>query len=198
MRIRDIVVRDADGTVVASAPKAEVRVSGAGLLSGRLRAESLNLVGAEMAVRIEQDGQVTVFAGADKRPIATASVPGSAATLLRAAQEKANVPAASGAVQPNTARRVRDVFAALLSWIDGISQSGLDGHDLRELGLKNGNLTVDDERTGKHWKFEDINLSVERAHGGVEVSVGSDNPKRPWGLVAAVMPTRQGYRRISD
>ena len=196
VRIRDIVVRDADGTVVASAPKAEVRVSGAGLLSGRLRAESLNLVGAEMAVRIEQDGQVTVFAGADKRPIATASVPGSAATLLRAAQEKANVPAASGAVQPNTARRVRDVFAALLSWIDGISQSGLDGHDLRELGLKNGNLTVDDERTGKHWKFEDINLSVERAHGGVEVSVGSDNPKRPWGLVAAVMPTRQGYRRI--
>ena len=193
VRIRDIVVRDADGTVVASAPKAEVRVSGAGLLSGRLRAESLNLVGAEMAVRIEQDGQVTVFAGADKRPIATASVPGSAATLLRAAQEKANVPAASAAVQPNrAASRARRVCGPL-SWIDGISQSGLDGHDLRELGLKNGNLTVDDERTGKHWKFEDINLSVERAHGGVEVSVGSDNPERPWGLVAAVMPTRQGY-----
>ena len=88
------------------------------------------------------------------------------------------------------------MFAALLSWIDGISQSGLDGHDLRELGLKNGNLTVDDERTGKHWTFKDIHLSVERAHGGVEVSVGSDNPARPWGLVAAVMPTRQGYRRI--
>ncbi len=111
VRIRDIVVRDADGTVVASAPKAEVRVSGAGLLSGRLRAESLNLVGAEMAVRIEQDGQVTVFAGADKRPIATASVPGSAATLLRAAQEKAKSPTASAAVQPShlapRPRRVR-------------------------------------------------------------------------------------------
>ena len=149
-----------------------------------------------MAVRIEQDGQVTVFAGADKRPIATASVPGSAATLLRAAQQKANAPVASAAMQPATTRRARDVFAALLSWIDGISQSGLDGHDLRELGLKNGNLTVDDERTGKHWTFQDINLSVEKAHGGVEVSVGSDNPARPWGLVAAVTPTRQGYRRI--
>jgi hypothetical protein len=196
VRIRDIVVRDGDGTVVASAPKAEVRVSGVGLLSGSLRAESLNLVGAEMAVRIEQDGQVTVFAGADKRPIATASVPGSAATLLRAAQEKAGGATASAAMQPATSRRARDGFAALLSWIDGISQSGLDGHDLRELGLKNGNLTVDDERTGKHWTFQDINLSVEKAHGGVEVSVGSDNPARPWGLVAAVTPTRQGYRRI--
>ena len=196
VRIRDIVVRDADGTIVASAPKAEVRVSGSGLLSGSLRAESLNLVGAEMAVRIEQDGQVTVFAGADKRPIATASVPGSAAILLRTAQERAKVSAGSAAMQPAASRRARDVFAGLLSWIDGISQSGLDGHDLRELGLKNGNLTVDDERTGKHWTFQDINLSVEKARGGIEVTVGSDNPARPWGLVAAVTPTRQGYRRI--
>ena len=75
VRLRDIVVRDADGTIVASAPKAEVRVSGMSLFSGHMRAESLNLVGAEMAVRIEQDGGVTIFAGADKHPIATAAVP---------------------------------------------------------------------------------------------------------------------------
>ena len=55
LRLRDIVVRDADGTVVAKAPKAEVGLSGIGLLSGEVRAESLNLVGAEMAVRIEAD-----------------------------------------------------------------------------------------------------------------------------------------------
>src|SRR6202051_5120057 len=64
VRIRDIVVRDAEGTIVASAPKAEVRVSGMSLLSGRMRAESLNLVGAELSVRIEQNGDLTVFAGA--------------------------------------------------------------------------------------------------------------------------------------
>src|SRR5690606_17920527 len=73
LRLRDIVVRDGDGAVVASAPKAEVGMSGTGLLSGQLRAESLNLVGARLAVRIERDGEVTVFAGADKRPIATSS-----------------------------------------------------------------------------------------------------------------------------
>jgi hypothetical protein len=208
VRLRDIVVRDADGTVVASAPKAEVRLSGMSLLSGHMRAESLNLVGAEMAVRIEPDGGVTVFAGADKHPIATASVPvTAAAALLRSAQEKrlakglaATVSAPrplAGVVQAQAeTRRARDVFAALLSWLDGISETGLDGHDLSELGLKNGNLTVDDERTGKHWTFKDISLSVERAHGGVEVTVGSDNPAEPWALVAAVTPTRQGYRKI--
>jgi hypothetical protein len=55
LRIRDIVVRDAEGTVVASAPKAEVGVSGTGLLTGRIRDERLILVGAKMAVRIESD-----------------------------------------------------------------------------------------------------------------------------------------------
>jgi len=215
VRIRDIVVRDADGTVVASAPKAEVRVSGMSLLSGHMRAESLNLVGAEMAVRIEQNGGVTIFAGADKHPIATAAVPvTAAAALLRSSREKRDssgqvaaaaapragasasaLPAAE--VQQAPSHRARDVFAALLSWIDGIGETGLDGHDLKELGLKNGNLTVDDERTGKHWTFQDISLSAERLHGGgVELTIGSANPARPWALTAAVTPTRQGYRKI--
>ncbi len=63
VRIRDIIVRDRDHAIVASAPKAEVRLSGTALLMGRLRAESLNLVDAELAVRITPDGYVTVSAG---------------------------------------------------------------------------------------------------------------------------------------
>ena len=71
VRIRDIVVRDRDHAVVASAPKAEVRLSGTALLTGRLRAESLNLVDAELSVRITPDGQVTVSTGDNARPSAT-------------------------------------------------------------------------------------------------------------------------------
>src|SRR5882757_256269 len=74
LRIRDIVVRDPDGMIVASAPKAEVGVSRSGLMTGRVRAERLSLVGAEMQVRIEHDSKVTIFAGANKRPFVTASV----------------------------------------------------------------------------------------------------------------------------
>src|SRR5947209_16672395 len=71
VRIRDIVVRDRDQVIVATAPKAEVKLSGTALLMGRLRAESLNLVDAELAVRIRPDGQVTVSAGDTARPLAT-------------------------------------------------------------------------------------------------------------------------------
>src|SRR5215831_5531397 len=71
VRIRDIVVRDNEHAVVATAPKAEVRLSGAALLMGRLRAESLNLVDAELAVRITPDGNVTVSTGDTTKPLAT-------------------------------------------------------------------------------------------------------------------------------
>src|SRR5450432_470750 len=71
VRIRDIIVRDRDHAIVASAPKAEVKLSGMALLMGRLRAESLNLVDAELAVRITPDGQVTVSAGDNAKPLAT-------------------------------------------------------------------------------------------------------------------------------
>jgi hypothetical protein len=188
LRLRDIVVRDADGTVVASAPKAEVGLSGRSLLVGRLRAQSLNLVGAEMSVRIETDGRLTVFAGADKRPIATAgptvgsparSDPGSAGTpqsVLRAEFEN---------------------LAGIMARIDAVGETGLDGHDLRELGLKNGNLVVDDRRNGKQWKFDGINVSLTRPRqGGVVFRLESDNPERPWVLSAAMRPLAEGVRAV--
>jgi Protein of unknown function len=180
-------------------------------LSGHMRAESLNLVGATLAVRIEPDGRVTVFASdADKHPIATATVPPAAALAAHQAlkQDKfeanaatpvgpvgpvAVAPAHSGLPRPPT-----DSIAALLSWLDGIGQSGLDGHDLRELGLKDGTLTVDDERTGKRSTYQDISLSIQRPRsGGIVVTVGSANPERPWGLTAAIKPMEDGYRSIA-
>jgi hypothetical protein len=196
LRMRDIVVRDRDGTVVASAPKAEVGVSGAGLFSGRVRAERLSLVGAELQVRIETDSKVTVFAGANKRPFVTASaVPGPLRAGLAVALP---LPSTERAVEPSSAaQNVIPDFAALLAWIDGLSTNGLDGRDLSEIGLKNGNLTVDDERNGKQWTFHNINLSLNRpATGGIALTVSSETSERPWLVRAAMTPGEHGNRIV--
>jgi len=197
LRIRDIVVRDPDGTVVASAPKAEVGLSGSGLLSGRIRAASLNLVGAEMKVRIEQNGNVTVFAGAETRPIATA--PGAVKPAAPDAGKLPGAPPQADAAAPSApARSGYEEVAALLAWIDGLGATGLDGYELSELGLKGGNLIVDDQRTGKRWTFSRINLSLTRPPtGGIEFRLGSENPERPWQIRAGVAPTPDGNRLIA-
>src|SRR6266511_1914219 len=207
LRIRDIVVRDADGTVVASAPKAEVGISGASLLLGRIRAERLSLVGAEMAVRIESDSKVTVFAGSNKRPFVTASAAAAPALpepmrapakVDRPASAASTAPAASAAqAAPAPARSGVPDLTTLIAWIESLDASGLDGRDLTEIGLQGGNLTVDDARNGKQWTFTNIDLSVTRPKGGgIAVALGSHSLERPWHLRAAMTPGEQGHRII--
>ena len=107
--------------------------------------ESLNLVGAEMAVRIETDGQSD---GVRRRQQAADRRRRAGIARRRRASQPAGVPPPGP-----RARRARSDIAGVLTWIDGLGATGLDGHDLRELGLKNGNLIVDDQRNGKRWTF---------------------------------------------
>jgi hypothetical protein len=192
VRIRDIVVRDRDQVVVATAPKAEVKLSGTALLMGRLRAESLNLVDAELAVRITPDGQVSVSAGDTAKPLATGVASkrdaGMAPTFPRA------VPAtAPGGTAPDT---TQNGLLAGLDWLDSLSLTGLDGQNLNQIGLKNGNLIVDDQQRGNKWTFENISLSMRRpSGGGVAVSLGEEGA-RPWSLKVVIGPPQNGVRSV--
>lgn len=184
VRIRDMQIRDTDGVVVASAPKAEVALSGDSLLRGELRARRVSLVGAELSVRIEEDGQVTIATGAEKRPLAVTPA------IIRAAPPGGQNPAVHPAQgEPTGAER----FAGLIGWLDRISSLGLDGQGLGEIGLKNGTLKVDDLRTDKHWTFERINFSVNRPGSGISILLSSEHETRPWAIAASIR--QAGIRR---
>jgi hypothetical protein len=198
VRIRDIIVRDRDHAIVASAPKAEVRLSGAALLMGRLRAESLNLVDAVLAVRITPDGYVTVSAGDTAKPLAT----GVAKRAVNAAPipappgvaPSAVIPPAPTPVAPQTSGN--SGLLAGLDWLDSLSLTGLDGQNLNEVGLKNGSLVVDDQQRGNKWNFDNITLSVRRPRGGgVAFSLGEEGA-HPWSLRVTVGPAENGVRSI--
>ncbi len=152
LRLRNVVVRDATGSVIESAPNAEVGI--AGLLSGSLAPERLSLIGAEMSLRIEADGRVAIFAGADN----TAAAPVPLATSgIASASASPGVPPVEVAGDP---------LAALLAWIDKLDSLGLDGGSLSEIGLNDCMLVVDDRRSGKRWSFEHIKLVLKRPRDG--------------------------------
>ena len=202
LRIRDIVVKDSDGAVVANAPRAEVGLAGLSILTGHPRAESLNLVGATLSLRVEPNGDVSIFTGADKRPLARAPKLASAESLsviptrgLASSAAPSQPPATPAAA---ATRSSLDNIGALLTWLDSVSALGLDGHDLGEIGLKSGSLTVDDQRNGQQSKFDKINLSLTRQEGGeVILRIGSENTDRPWTLLAGVKPLGEGRRAVS-
>jgi Protein of unknown function len=209
VRIRDIVVRDHDRAVVATAPKAEVRFSGAALLMGQLRAESLNLVDAELKVRISPDGYVSVSTGDTAKPLATggtskrlagerSSAPDQPAAALPLNPASPPAPGASNgmAAAPAKADSTTGGLLAGLDWLDSLSLTGLDGQNLNEIGLKNGNLIVDDQQRGNKWNFENISLSLRRpTAGGVALSLGEEG-SRPWSLRVTVGPAADGVRSV--
>jgi hypothetical protein len=194
VRIRDIVVRDRDQVIVATAPKAEVKLSGTALLMGRLRAESLNLVDAELAVRITSDGQVTVSAGDTAKPLATGVASKRDAGMAPTFPRQGPVPAQGAAA--TVPDMTQNGLLAGLDWLDSLSLTGLDGQNLNEIGLKNGNLVVDDQQRGNKWTFENISLSMRRPRGGgVAVSLGEEGA-RPWSLKVVVGPQQNGVRSV--
>jgi hypothetical protein len=198
MRIRSITVRDHDGTVVASAPKAEVGFSGASLLSGRPRAQRLNLVGAELAIRVEPDGKITMSTG-DQPPVAVAAAPAAGPAQSRSDSQPAGTDSLTtvGNATGGGSRGAPDSLAAFLTWVDSLRAFGLDGGDLAEVGLKSGNLVVDDRRNGQQSRFENIHLILTRPYAGaLEFELGSEDPSHPWLLLAAIKPGADGARTI--
>ncbi len=190
VRIRDIIVRDRDHAIVASAPKAEVKLSGSALLMGRLRAESLNLVGAELAVRITPDGYVTVSTGDNARPLATGVASKKEAGL------PPTFPRPAPSAPPSASDSSQSGLLAGLDWLDSLSLTGLDGQNLNEIGLKNGVLTVDDQQRGNKWNFQNITLSLRRpSGGGVAFSLGEEG-RNAWSLRVLVGPAANGVRAV--
>jgi hypothetical protein len=209
VRIRDIVVRDRDHVIVASAPKAEVGLSVSALLTGRLRAASLNLVDAELAVRITPDGQVTVSTGDNARPLATgvtstrlrgaAAVPPGQSTAPVSPEQVSpslrGVPPGTAAATPDNRSSTNGLLAGL-DWLDSLSLTGLDGQNLNEIGLKNGNLVVDDQQRGNRWTFDNITLSLRRpSGGGIALGVGQEG-SHAWSLRVAIGPAANGVRSV--
>src|SRR3982075_2122151 len=206
VRIRDMVVRDRDHVIVATAPKAEVKLSGTALLMGQLRAESLNLVDAELAVRITPDGYVTVSTGDTARPLATGVASKRQAGMPSPDQPAAAVPqgptapsapaAQSGTTAAIPVNTTTSGLLAGLDWLDSLSLTGLDGQNLNEIGLKNGNLIVDDQQRGNKWNFENITLSLRRpSAGGAALSVGEEG-SNAWSLRVLVGPVANGVRAV--
>ncbi len=203
VRLRDIVVRDRDHAIVASAPKAEVKLSGTALLMGRLRAESLNLVDAELAVRITPDGYVTVSAGETAKPLATGVASKRPPGATPSSPDQSAAPPAipvfpSTGAQPRTTKPSDNASGLLagLDWLDSLSLTGLDGQNLNEIGLKNGSLIIDDQQRGNKWNFENISLSLRRPRaGGVALSLGEEG-SRAWSLRVVVGPPENGVRSV--
>jgi hypothetical protein len=107
-----------------------------------------------------------------------------------------NAPLAAPAGAAASSDNSQSGLLAGLDWLDSLSLTGLDGQNLNEIGLKNGNLIVDDQQRGNKWTFDNISLSLRRpSGGGVALSLGEEGT-HPWSLRVLVGPQTNGVRSV--
>ncbi|MFG1357383.1 YhdP family protein [Xanthobacter pseudotagetidis] len=206
--VHDIKVIGPDGQLVASAPSAEVELEGS-LLSLAPKARRIDLVGAEMTVRIAASGHLAVATGRGAKPISPASLPTSAAPQGAAGQSapapaQLADPAALGAAVPGAAsgdgvaaNSDPLVLAVLARWTEELEAAGFDGGALADVGLKNGTLIVENESSGRRIVFQNIGVRLARpSGGGAQLTFTSQGPHGIATAVARIGPARDGARAV--
>lgn len=209
LRVNEITVRDAHGEVVASAPQAEVTLQ-AGAMPWTATPRRIDLVGVELTVHINAQGELSVITGRNAKPLhAPARQPGDAAARPPAAQtgtdvSSAAVPPAATPPAPGQSPPADTLpfdpmhLQGLAALADSIDRGGLDGAALTDIGLKDGTLRIESEISGRRWAFEHISISVTRPPaGGMTFDLTSGGTDGPWSARATIGTLGADGRPIS-
>lgn len=183
----DVVIHDAEGRRVASVPRIALGLDGLPIL-GRPAIRRIDLVGASVALKVGEDGQIALAAGRFRT------------SLPEDAQQTEAAPA--GAPRPEMASSLPEPelspFRRLGIWLDIIEKSGLDGHRLTGFGLRNGTVIVDDVRSGKRFVFAGIDFQMSAPQGGgLSLGIDASGSGARWTATAMVTPRdADGHRNI--
>ena len=195
--VHDIRVEAPNGEVIAAAPSAEVELDGS-LLSLSPKVRRVDLVGAEMTVKIAASGIVAVATGKGAKPLTAGPLPASGTGAAGAGAQPAaadlargDVPAArDGSVDPLMLR-------SLAALINDMERGGFDGGTLQDVGLKDGTLRVENESSGKVYVFQHISIRLTQAEqGGRILTFTFQGPSGPATLTATIGPERERARDL--
>ncbi|WP_238121549.1 MULTISPECIES: DUF3971 domain-containing protein [unclassified Xanthobacter] len=211
--VHDIKVYGADGDLVASAPSAEVELEGS-LLSLMPRARRVDLIGAEMTVRIGASGDLAVATGRGAKPLSTARARAAATATAPAGGQAGQAgpsgssaaPAAAPPAGPTVADPAADPMADvdplrlafLARWLQDLDAVGFDGGALADVGLKDGSLIVENESSGRRITFQHISIRLARPPaGGAVLTFTSQGPQGISTAVARIAPAKDGERSVT-
>lgn len=145
LSLSDIALTDTAGRRVAALPEARVSLSLRALLVGRIAARSVELRGLDLRVMRAADGSLALDLGSQGERLAEAAAaegaPGGAGMLPR-----------------------------LLAELTGADEGHFGRHQLRHAVLREARLAVVDHALGVTWSVPDLDITLLRAAGGVDLA----------------------------
>ncbi len=184
VRVRNLVLTDADGQTIASAPKAGVALEPSSLLRGNVSIQSLDLIGPRINIRRNLDGSMQLG-------IANDAVDSNQEVVLEpdssAADGKSDV-SGENAATPSPLVSGSKIFALL----DGAGENGALSK-LEEVRLSRGNLRLYDEANDATWLAPRADLAFRRVASGFVLAAKADvaSGSEPWKLEASITYRKQ-------
>jgi hypothetical protein len=148
VRLKSLRLVDAEGQVVAEAPKAAVGIRVLPLFLGRITPHSFDLIGPRLAVLFDREGRVIVNMGV---PAETSGEGGGEA--------------AHTAPQASAAGQTIDLVKALLSGENGGELAGLD-----EIGIRDASVFFAHQGLGKSWEISRGSLLITRQGDAMHIA----------------------------
>lgn len=184
---RDVIVHDSDGRRVVSMPRVALGLDSLPIL-GRPSVRRIDLVGASIALKVGEDGQIALAAGRFRTQIPEDG---------RASESGGQTPPAE--VSSTLPEPELSPFRRLGIWLDLIEKSGLDGHRLGGFGLRNGTVIVDDVRSGKRFVFAGIDFDMTAPPaGGLLIDLDASGSGARWTSTATITRRDANGRRTID
>ena len=172
VRFRNLVLRDTEGNVIASAPKAAVSLDKASLLTGKIVTTSLELIGPRISARRNLDGSVTlgVSGQADE-----ASEP---VVIDENFKDVSGKEAISG---PATAPAGTTSGAKLIAFLDS-RDSKNSVSALNSISISQASLNVFDDANAANWFAPSADLTFKKMPYGFVVLAKADvaTSSQPW------------------
>ncbi len=175
VRFQNLILRDADGTVLASAPRAAVALEASSLISGKIVATSLELIGPQISARRNLDGSIVLGVGGQAANDSEAIVIDENFNGAVSAEGKGDADASKPAI-PNQTSGAR--LIAMLSASEGKETLST----LQNIRISQATLSVFDDANSATWHAPQADLTFQKVAGGFQVIAKADvaSAGAPW------------------
>ncbi len=182
LAVAGFTLRNADGTILVDAPKAEISVAPAPLLAGIVQPTRLELVGVEFRLQQTDAGALVFSAGA--QPLEIMPPP---------------LTTADGAGPPKVSAEA--IMGKLVTSLNKFADFAVDPASriasLRRVGVKRGTLVIERQAGTAATRFEDVDLGFDKTGDAAAFTLAASGPKGRWRARSSVTG-RAGETRIID
>lgn len=172
IRFRNLVLRDADGNIIASAPRAAVSLVTKDLLRGKISADSLELIGPKISARRNLDGSLTLGVGGQ------AADSNEAVVIDDHFNMKSDIDAAS---PKDDALSSSTTGAKLIALLDS-RDSDNSVSALKNIRISEASLNIFDDANASNWFAPSADLTFQKMPYGFIVLAKADVASKaaPW------------------